>query len=194
MLHLRPAIDEAEAHRRWHTARKGEFRRTFRTVFPEPPPHKVECVWLPAYLVTIPLQTRERLDDVICSVDALSGSFAIFQMASELESGDPAGESFPPSIDESEAERIARELLLKTILRRRARAGKPVPGATRSVEPLLWPYWVYYHRRRGGRIDIQLLDAATGDRPGHKIKLGLLEAFRAQARAQSADSEGNQRG
>jgi hypothetical protein len=111
-------------------------------------------------------------------------------MESDLREGDVAGDTFPPVIGEAEAERIARASLVTTILRRRGRAGKPVPGPTRSVEPLLWPYWVYYHRRAGGRMDIQLLDAATAGRPGHKIKLGLLEAFRSAAAASSTESEG----
>jgi len=171
------------------------IRSLLRTLFPKAPPSKLELVWLPAYLVTIPLESRGKLNDVICSVDGLNQSFAIFQMESLIAEGGVAGESFPPKLDAADAERLARIALITTILRRRGRAGKPVPGPTRSVEPLLWPYWVYYHPRRGGRMDIQLLDAATGDRPGHKIKLGLLEAFRAQARAQSENSEGrDQRG
>jgi hypothetical protein len=185
MRHVRPDIDEAEALRRWHAPRGGLIRTLFRALAPRKAPQRVELVWLPAYLVRIELDLRGVKSEVICSVDGLSGSFAIFQMESSVVEGESAGESFPAVFDLAQAERVARESLLTTILRRRGRAGKPVPGATRSVEPLLWPYWVYYHRRRGGRMDIQLLDAATGVRPGHKIKLGLLEAFRAAARNQS---------
>jgi hypothetical protein len=36
---------------------------------------------------------------------------------------------------------------------------------------------VYYYRRRGNRIDIRLVDAATGERPGSKTKAGVLTAF-----------------
>ncbi len=190
MRHLRPAIDHAGALQRWHAPRGGITRAILRRLFPPGPPKRIELVWLPAYLVTIELDLRGVKSDVTCSVEGLSGSFAIFQMHSEIEDGMPAGDSFPPVIDAQSAEHSARESLIKTILRRRGRAGKPVPGATRSVEPLLWPYWVYYHSRRGGRLDVQLLDAVTGDRPGHKIKLGLLEAFRAAARNQPRSAEG----
>ncbi len=174
----------------WHAPPAGILRTIARTLAPVPPPKRVELVWLPAYLVTIPLDLNGRLNDAVCSIDGLSGSFAIFQAGSALDDGAVPGESFPPAIGAADAERIARELLITTILRRRGRFGKPTPGPTRSIQPLLWPYWVFYHSRRGGRIDIQLLDAVTGVRPGRKIKLGLLEAFRAAARASSVETEG----
>jgi hypothetical protein len=185
MLHLRPEIDEADALRRWHAPHGGLTRSAYRSLVPRKPPQRVELVWLPAYLVTIELDLRSTKSDVVCSVEGLSGSFAIFQMTDSIVDGEPHGERFPARFSPDEAERLARLSLLNAILRRRGRAGKPVPGPTRSVEPLLWPYWVYYHRRRDDRMDIELLDAATGGRPGHKIKLGLLEAFRAAARNQS---------
>jgi hypothetical protein len=188
--HLRPAIDRIAALQHWNAPRTGLIRALWRKLSPPAPPKRVELVWLPAYLVTIELDLRGVRNDVTCSVEGLSGSFAIFQIHSSIEDGGPPGESFAPVIDALTAERTARESLIKTILRRRGRAGKPVPRGTKSVEPLLWPYWVYYHSRRGGRLDVQLLDAATGDRPGRKIKLGLLEAFRAAARNQPETVEG----
>jgi hypothetical protein len=159
-------------------------------LFPPAPPVKVECVWLPVYLVTISVEHRGTPGRVVCSVDGLSGAFAIFEMTALITAGEPGGESFASKIDAAEAERIGRERLIVDILRRRGRRGKPVPGATESVELLRWPYWVYYHRRRGGRMDIQLLDAATGERAGHKIKLGLLDAFRAKPREQLGETKG----
>ena len=188
--YLRPAVDEAEALRRWHAPRDGLTRALVRMLFPAPAPQRVELVWLPSYLVTIELELRGVRSNVTCTVEGLSGSFAIFQMHAQIEDGHPDGESFEAVLDAETAEKLARDLLVKSILRRRGRAGKPIPGATQRVEALLWPYWVYYHRRRGGRMDIALLDGATGDRPGHKIKLGLLEAFRAAARQSSQRVEG----
>lgn len=190
MRHLRRAIDEERAWHELSGARSSWIARLLRRVFAPHVPVKIEPVWLPAYLVTIALERSAGPGRVTCSVEGFRGSFAIFEMFAAIEEGTLDGEHFPPALDAAEAERIARELLVTTLLRRSGQARRALPAATESVELLLWPYWVYYHRRRNGRLDIHLLDAATGQRPGHKIKLGLLEAFRAKQRAQSGVPKG----
>ena len=183
MRHVRRVIDEGNARNVLSGERRGVFVRLLRQVFSSHAPLKIEPVWLPFYLVTIAFERSSGPNRVTCSIEGFSGSFAIFEMFSALDDGSLDGESFSPAIDSTNAERLARESLVTTLLRRSGQARRAVPAATESVELLLWPYWVYYHRRRNGRLDIQLLDAATGQRPGHKIKLGLLEAFRAKQRA-----------
>lgn len=180
--HLRPEVDEAEAARRDRGENGGLLARIVRAFAPVAAPHKIELIWAPVYLVTIALDHRGQSSRTVCSVDALSGAFAIFDAHAAIEPGVPDGETFAPLLSADDAERIARESLVLTILRRRGRAGKPVPRETESVELLRWSYWVFYHRRRSGVIDIRVLDAVTGARAGHKIKLGLLEAFRLAAR------------
>lgn len=112
-----------------------------------------------------------------CSVDALSGSFALVELSDAFQDGEPEGERLDPVLDGPAAEKLARSSLVTYILRRRSQSGKPIPGDTQSVEPLRWPYWVVYHRR-GKLLDIKLLDAATGRTAGGKLKLAVLDAFR----------------
>jgi len=185
--HLRPEVDEAEATRRNRGENGGLLAHIVHAFAPVAAPHKIELVWAPVYLVTIAVDHRGQASRTVCSVDALSGAFAIFDAHAAVEPGVPDGETFAPLLSTDDAERIARESLVLTILRRRGRAGKPVPRETESVELLRWPYWVFYHRRRGGVIDIRVWDGVTGGRAGHKIMLGLMEAFRAAARAQTTD-------
>lgn len=182
MRHLRPEVDEAEAARRDRGEHGGLLAHIVHAFAPVSAPHKTELVWAPVYLVTIALEHRGQSSRTTCTVDGLSGAFAIFDAHAAIQPGEPDGETFAPVWSVEDAERTAREWLMLTILRRRGRAGKPVPRETESVELLRWPYWVFYHRRRGGVIDIRVLDGVTGARAGHKIKLGLIEAFRAAAR------------
>lgn len=142
----------------------------------------LERIWLPVYLVRIALAQKGGGQSVTCSVEGLRGSFALFDMHETIADGVADGETFPPVIGPDRAERIARESLVTAILRRRSRHGKPVPGETQSVELVQWPFWVYYHARLFGSLDIKLLDACTGQPVGQKIKLGVLEAFRERAR------------
>jgi len=138
---------------------------------------------MPSYLLTIRLESKQGPSEVTCSVDACSGSFAFFQMHDAIVDGEAEGETFPALLDEAAAENIAREELMKVILRRRSRAGKPLPTKTLRAELLSYPYWVYYYQRRPGLIDIKVLDAATGRPVGNKIKIGILNAFKTAAKS-----------
>jgi len=191
MRHVHQAIDKAQALARLSGPNRSAVRRAWLRLFPFPPPLKLEVVWLPAYLVTIALERSIGPDRVTCSVEGFSGSFAIFEMPAAVRDGEPEGESFPPQISVTQAEEIAREGLVTTLLRRSGQARRVRPASTQSIELLLWPYWVYYHRGRRGRMDIQLLDAATGSRPGLKIKLGLLDSFRQKLRDRDNSGAGD---
>ena len=192
MRHLRCAVDEALAiERLQHGGRRGFSRWLWQRFFPSPTPVKVELLWFPAYLVTIALERSAGPDRAVCSIEGFSGSFAIFEMSAAVMDGESPGETFPPVITGEAAEALARDGLVTTLLRRSGQARRARPAATLSVELLRWPYWVYYHRRRRGGMDIQLLDAATGSRPGHKIKLGLLNAFRNQSRSRQGPARGD---
>lgn len=153
-------------------------------------PDKLEQVWLPVYLVTIALLRGDRSYAATCWVDALRGSFALVDLDDPPVTDEPEGDAFPPRLDADEAERIARESLITVILRRRSKSGKPTPGDTQSRELLRWPFWVYYHHRRRGLIDIDVLDAVTGRPAGQKIKLGILDAFRDAERRAEEDRSG----
>ncbi len=162
---------------------EGFWRRVFDRVHGDRVPVKSECVWAPVYLVTIPMIERGAAIPFPCAVDALGGAFALFAMAEAIVPGEPEGERLGPVLTPEEADDIARTSLVAAMLRRRRKSPTAQLGDTVSIELLRWPYWVFYHRRANGAISIRVLDAATGGRVGHKIKLGLLEAFRAAAPA-----------
>lgn len=122
---------------------------------------------------------------MLCLVGGLSGVATLHEPGSLAFEDAVPRERFEPAISEAEARAIARETLFRAVLYGRKRSGIPFdePVDTALVH---YPYWVYYYRRRN-RIDIRLLDAVTGQRPGHKIKLGIVEAFQHS----SAGEEGN---
>ncbi len=152
-------------------------------------PVKAECVWLPAYLVTSPMFERGIATPFQCSVDGMSGAFAMFAMPESIGDDAPESAQCPPRIGPDEADAIARAALVAAILRRRRKSATAQLGDTESVELLRWPYWVFYYRRRNRAMDVRVVDAATGGLVGNKIKLGLLDAFRAAART-NATTEG----
>lgn len=142
----------------------------------------IELLYLPTYLVTIRTTSRGQEKHACCSVDGSSGSFALFQMTDSLAEDVAIVERFEPVLDEEEAERVARAQLVQTILRRRGRSGKPLVHETMKIEVVQYPYWVYYYQR-GKFIDIKVLDAATGQKTGQKIRMGILDAFKRRERA-----------
>lgn len=174
--HVRAAVDEPTA---LGLLSEGFWRRVLDRLRGDGVPVKAECIWAPAYLVTIPMMERGTAVPFVCTVDALGGAFALFGMAEAIVSGEPAGERLAPILSAEEADRIARAALVAAMLRRRRKSATAQLGETASVELLRWPYWVFYHRRRSGAMNIRVLDAATGGRVGRKIVLGLLNAFRA---------------
>ena len=183
MRHVTPSVDESRAIEILNRGWLARWRRLSSARFDDAtsPSRPAELIWMPCFLVRIPLKSSQGDTEVTCSVDGCSGAFALFQMDEAIADGAAQDEAFPPLHDEAEAEALARAALVKVILRRRGSAGKPTPGPTQSIELLQYPYWVYYYRRRRGLLDIQVLDAATGQRAGQKIKLGVLEAFRRAA-------------
>lgn len=185
MRYVRAAMDESTARA---FSSRGWWRGMVSRLRGAAVPVKAECVWLPVYLVTIPIIERRATADFQCSVDGLSGAFAFFAMPEAIVSEDTAGEGFAPRLTAEDAERIARASLVTAMLRRRRKSATAQLGESGPVELLRWPYWVFYHRR-GETMDIDVIDAATGERAGHKIKVGLLDAFRTAARG-AATTEG----
>jgi hypothetical protein len=123
----------------------------------------------------------------------LSGAFSLRRYKDEiLESEISAqGDAFPPQLGEGEALAVARDGVLKNALRERGGRRSFRWAEPESVELLQHPFWVYYHHRRRGFIDIRLLDAVTGDRPGSKTKGGVLEAFVAAGREKDSAQNNN---
>lgn len=82
----------------------------------------------------------------------------------------------PPDPVHDRAEALAREGLLKWILRHH-RSRKMSVSALLRVELLRYPFWVYYYQRRRGLLDIRIVDGATGEQPGPKMKYAVVRAL-----------------
>jgi len=143
----------------------------------------VERIWFPYYLFNIDVTSRRGPGEMLLTVEAWSGSFAIFQLEEFLVDGPPdePEDIFPHHLSEEECEKSARKDLLHTIMRQRSRSGgKPVPGAITACEPILYPFWVYYYYRKVNMLDIMVVDAVTGQLLGHRTRSGVLAAFLAK--------------
>jgi len=136
-----------------------------------------ELVWLPYYIIPIKLRSPRGESEITVSVEGYSGSVAVFQTQANTVEGKPQGETFRPRLDQIEATRLARKGLLVTIMGRRSGREKPVPQEVVRVDLLHYPFWVYYYERRRGRLDIRVLDAVNGSKPGPGVRASILNAF-----------------
>jgi hypothetical protein len=144
-----------------------------------PPALRVELIYLPHYAITIPVYQGESKSTACAAIEACSGAFSLRRYKQELISDQPqdTGQVFTPQITEAEALEIAQDGILRNALRERGGRRTFKWAEPESVHLLLHPFWVYYYARRRGLLDIRLLDAVTGDRPGSKTKGGVLDAF-----------------
>lgn len=143
---------------------------------------RVERIWFPYYLFSIEVTSRKGPGEMLVTVEAWSGAFAIFQLEEFLVEGTPTdGDIFPHRLDVETCALSARQDLLHTIMRQRSRiGGKPLPGSVTSREAILYPLWVYYYHRRKNMLDIKVVDGASGRLVGHKSRAAVLDAFLAQ--------------
>ena len=180
MQYIRAAVDESHARGILGRGRGMAFRRRWaKWTDPKRAARypQTELVWLPCYLVTIQLESPSGRERMVCGVEGRSGSFSLLDVGDSLAEGEPEGLRLGPIIDADAAEAVARRELVHVILRRRGRAGKPTPRETLEVRQVAYPYWVYYYRR-GKYIDVRILDAATGQLAGNKIRLAVLDGLK----------------
>lgn len=144
-----------------------------------PPALRIEMIYLPYYAITIPVYQGESKSTACAAIEAWSGAFNLRAYEEGLLSDTPQepGQVFTPQITEADALEIAHEGILRNALRERGGRRTFKWADPESVELLQHPFWVYYYARRRGLLDIRLLDAVTGDRPGSKTKGGVLDAF-----------------
>lgn len=192
LLCLPPRIPGEDAARHFGRPRLanlyGLAARPVQVVTPESADARVlpfvERLWMPAYAVRLRTVTRGRPGSVWTSVDAWAGQFAVFECVDELAMREVSEDSFPPSLGEEEAGRVARQSLLQYILRRRGQMGKPVIEGVEETRLYHYPLWVLYYRRRG-LIDLKVLDGYTGSAAGSKLRVAVVNALVA-ARKQKA--------
>ena len=137
---------------------------------------RFEQIWMPYHVVTVEALAEGKPSSTVVSVDGWTGGFAIFQRTENVLEGDPEGEVFPPHIAQEDAEELARKRTLEYLLRRRGGRKPEITGVADTR--LVWfPYWVYYFETRKGKYDIRLIDGATGEVPGNKMRVAVLNAF-----------------
>jgi hypothetical protein len=143
-------------------------------------PASLELVWMPVYAYQFNLIYRGKQATSWVSVDASFGGFALLGRVNDIVDETPEGEVFPPVLGREAGENLAREGVIRYILRKR--------GAKPSVDDITdrmtfhTPVWVYYFRTIGGKMDLAVLDAYSGDTMGGLVRRSVVDAFIARSR------------
>lgn len=178
-LYLPARISAAEAVRLFERPRFGNLFGLWRArpvkKTPEGKPASLELVWMPAYAFRLALSKRETRSSTWVSVDASFGGFALFERMNVLKAGEPEGACFSPVLPQDKAETLARQGLLRYVLRKRG--VKPQIKATEDTILFYAPVWVLYFYRSGGRIDVAILDGYTGGPMGGQMRAAIVNAF-----------------
>ena len=115
------------------------------------------------------------------TVDASFGGFALLGRVKELVDGPLEGEVLAPVLSEERVEELAREGVVRYILR--TRGAKPSVDDIQERLSYHAPVWVFYFRRGRTKLDLAVLDAYSGDPMGGLVKGAILDAFIARNRA-----------
>lgn len=141
----------------------------------------LELVWMPARAYRFAMVHKGKEVHSWVTVDASFGGFALLGRVKELAEGAPSeGEVLEATLDEARTEELAREGVVRYILRTR--------GAKPSVDDIVErfayhaPVWIYYVRRAGGKMDLAVRDAYSGEPMGGLVKRAILDAFIARRR------------
>jgi hypothetical protein len=140
-------------------------------------PAHVELVWLPHYVVEFRISTPTGNDTIAISVETHGGATAVFLTQQAVRASAVSGDILRPGMGKTRAVATARKGLLAALLAQRGKARRFVPQDVLHVDLLHFPFWVYYHRGRRGRLDIVVIDAVTGGRLGAKFKYAMIKAF-----------------
>lgn len=178
MRFIRPTISREDA-----VARMGK-KKLLRKLFalarrlilgpPPQPPSTLEIVWLPYVVV------RFRLSETFVagiSVEGISGTSNRFDESAFEFAEDENGEVLPVLLVEEEIEKAARDSLQRLLMARAHTNPIPKQVTVEEKETVPYPYWVRIFRNRRGKLDMNVLDAVTGKRPGGKTKVSILDGF-----------------
>ena len=141
----------------------------------------IELIWMPCYACRFQVTRGAKRNSVWISVDGSYGGSALSERVKELRQETPEGEIFPYTIDEERAEALAREGIIRFILRKRG--AKPKVEALEEMQRYHAPFWVYYARRTNGKIDLSILDAYTGEFTGGGIRQAVINGLVVKHRA-----------
>lgn len=148
----------------------------------------LELVWLPQYWIRFVVDDgakTKRFEAMVCGHGQGAVAVDLSRRAWQPIDGDAA---LPESLTEADATEQARDGLTATMMQAPKWSNRTVVGE--PVSKLIgYPYWVYYYRRRGDKLDIKLLDAMTGRVAGPKAKAAFLAALAHQQRVARASDE-----
>ncbi len=143
---------------------------------------RLECLWMPCYLVEFATEMMGQIGMVGVAVDAWSGFLVLSERKQTLLEGEPPDEAFPPLLSPEDAVETARKGLFQIIMRRRGQLAKPEIRDVTEVLLFHTAYWVYYHGALRGGIGIRVMDGYTGNACGGQIRQAILNAVVAQHR------------
>ncbi len=150
---------------------------------------RLECLWMPCYLVEFATEMMGQTGMVGVAVDGWSGFIVLSDRKKALLEGEAPGESFPPLLTAEEAVETARKGLFQVIMRRRGQLAKPEIREATEVLPFHTPYWVYYHGTLRGGIGVKIMDGYTGNPCGGQIRHAVLNALVAKRRGRLASRD-----
>lgn len=187
LWHLPARYDAEEAWRFFRRPRWGNLFGILELAGPAPPLARgalprIERVWMPYYLIDFRVNSHKGPGIISVSLEAWSGSFALFERHADLVEADVGEDHFDPGLTEEAAVAQARRELLQSIMRRRGQQDKPVIEAAEDTRLFYYPFWIYYFLKHGRYIDIRLMDAYTGETGGNRNKQGILNAMVAKKR------------
>ena len=139
---------------------------------------RLEIIHIPLHVFRVEFPDgRGGARDAAAGVDGLVGEFAFLNKTGLRLSDKPAGEYFPPVIDE----RTAQDLVTDNFRWRRIQMGlknrrSHHPGRIVYEDVRYYPFWVGYFQRRG-RARFHCWDAVSGKRGGIKTRRVLMVAF-----------------
>ena len=138
----------------------------------------LELLWLPYYLVTWHVAWQKRSKKIPTLVGGHERNFSLSDPQASFETLEK-GEFFEAAITKEDALDTSRSGLWRAALNDRQRRRLQV-GEHPEIQVVQYPFWAYYFRRPGGKLDVKLLDAATGSMAGPKDKVALLRALAQQ--------------
>ncbi len=177
-MHVPLTISRSEAHER--LSRRGMLGRLLpapRQAYAHLP--KLSCIYLPHWLLELTLTAPgpNNTGRLMATVDAHAGACALCTFAEDPHEGLPPEAHFAPFLELEECARLAERDTSMRVLAQRGQRRRPFVENVQCIGLLHWPYWIYYYERLTGRIDFRMLDAATGEKPGHKLKTAALNAL-----------------
>ncbi|MEZ6071484.1 MAG: hypothetical protein R3C10_14775 [Pirellulales bacterium] len=183
---LRPAVTADEAERKFTHRRCERLRRLLGSrPSSRPPGPYLEVVWLPHYWIRYSIEDgakTKRFEALVCGhgqgVAACDLSRQRWQTVVE-------DQWLPAALEASEAETQARAGLSATMMRAPRWSSRSIVGEPQTAL-IGYPYWVYYYRRRGDKLDAKLLDAMTGRSAGPKAKAAFLAALAHRKRGRAS--------